>query len=108
MTLSVRYHPEALAELRADVAWYESRGAELGVRFETSVDEVVDSVLEWPESAAVWPGWGSIPAVRSRRVAGFPYRLVYLVQPTELVVIALAHEKRKPGYWQDRLSSPSE
>lgn len=34
MPLDVRYHPEALAELRADVAWYEERGAGLGDRFE--------------------------------------------------------------------------
>lgn len=39
------------------------------------------------------------------RVAGFPYRLVYLVQPADVVVVALAHEKRKPGYWRDRLAS---
>ena len=66
---------------------------------------MVYTVLEWPESGAVWPGSDSIPVVRSRRVAGFPYRLVYLVQATELVVIALAHQKRKPGYWRDRLSA---
>lgn len=104
MTLDVRYHPEALAELRADVGWYEDRGTGLGDRFEAAVDEVIDTVLEWPESGAIWPGWDSIPAVRSRRVAGFPYRLVYLVQPADLVVLALAHDKRLPGYWRERIS----
>jgi hypothetical protein len=49
VTLDVRYHPEALAELRADVAWYEDRGAGLGDRFEATVDDVIDTVLEWPE-----------------------------------------------------------
>lgn len=77
----------------------------LGDRFEAALDDLVYTVLEWPESGAVWPGWDSIPVVRSRRVVGFPYRLVYLVQSTELVVVALAHEKRKPGYWRDRLAS---
>lgn len=105
VTLDVRYHPEALAELRADVAWYEERGVGLGDLFEVAVDDLVDTVLEWPESGAVWPGWDSSPVVRSRRVAGFPYRLVYFVHATELVVVALAHEKRKPGYWRDRLTS---
>lgn len=104
MTLDVRYHPEALAELRADVAWYEERGAGLGDRFEGAVDDVLEKVLEWPESGAIWPGWDSIPAVRSRRVAGFPFRLVYLVQPTELIVIAFAHDKRLPGHWRERVS----
>lgn len=104
MTPNVRYHPEALAELRADVAWYEERGAGLGDRFEDAVDEVLDTVRDWPESGAMWPGWDSIPVVRSRRVAGFPYRLVYLAQPSELVVLALAHDKRLPGYWKERVS----
>jgi toxin ParE1/3/4 len=75
----------------------------LGERFEASVDELVDAVLEWPESGTVWPGWESIPVVRSRRVADFPYRLVFLAQASELVVIALAHRKRAPGYWRIRL-----
>jgi toxin ParE1/3/4 len=104
VTFDVRYHPEALAEFRADVAWYEERGAGLGDRFEASVDEMVDTLLEWPESGAVWHGGDISPVVRSRRVAGFPYRVVYLVQDTELVVVALAHEKRKPGYWRDRIA----
>ena len=52
MTLDVRYHPEALAELRADVSWYDDRGAGLGERFEAAVDVVVDTVLEWPDFAS--------------------------------------------------------
>ena len=105
MTLEVSYHPEATAELRTDISWYEDRGPGLGDRFEVSVDSVIDGVLEWRESGSVWPSWESIPVVRSRRVPGFPYRLVYLVQPGELVVVAIAHEKRKPGYWRDRVPS---
>jgi hypothetical protein len=103
VTLDIRYHPEALAELRADVSWYEERGAGLGDRFETAVDDVIEAVLQWPESGAMWPGWDSIPVVRSRRVTGFPYRLVYVVQPSELIVLALAHNKRLPGYWRERV-----
>lgn len=48
-------------------------------------------------------GWDSIPLVRSRRVPGFPYRLVYVAQTSELVVLALAHDKRLPGYWRERV-----
>lgn len=103
--MEIAWHPDAQGEFDADIDWYEARGAGLGDRFEVAVDEVAYTVLEWPESGAVWPGWDSIPVVRSRRGAGFPYRLVYLVQATELVVIALAHQKRKPGYWRDRLSA---
>lgn len=102
--MELAWHPDAQAEYDADVEWYEARVAGLGDRFETAVDDLVYAVLEWPDSGAVWPGWDSIPVVRSRRVAGFPYRLVYLVQATEVVVVALAHQKRKPGYWRERVS----
>lgn len=104
MTRDVRYHPEALAELRADVAWYEGRDTELGDCLEAAVDDVIKTILEWPDSGAIWPGWNSIPVARSRRVTGFPYRLVYVSQASELVVIALAHDKRLPGYWRERAS----
>lgn len=103
MTLHARFHPEAVAELRAEINWYEVRGAGLGDRLEAATDRMVDTVLEWPESGAVWPGWDRIPAVRSAHLAGFPLRPVYLVQPSELVVIALAHDRRFPGYWQERV-----
>lgn len=48
MTFQVRYHPDALAELRAHVAWYDDRGAGLGDRFETAIEEVVDTVVGGP------------------------------------------------------------
>jgi toxin ParE1/3/4 len=105
VTFEVRYHPEAFAELRADVAWYDKRGTGLGIRLETAVDGVLDTLHEWPASGAVWPGWTGRPVVRSRSVAGFPCRVVYIAEATELVVIALAHERRAPGYWRHRLAS---
>ncbi|GAB7004679.1 hypothetical protein JCM18899A_21520 [Nocardioides sp. AN3] len=70
----------------------------MGDRFDVSVNLLIDAVLTWPESGPVWPGWDSKPVVRSRRVPDFPYRLVYLVQADELVVVALAHEKRKRNH----------
>lgn len=103
--MGIAWHPDARGEFDGDIDWYEARGTGLGDRFEAAVDESVFTLLEWPESGTAWPGWDSIPVVRSRRVAGFPYRLVYLVQPAEVVLVALAHEKRKPGYWRDRLAS---
>ena len=81
------------------------RSRQQSFAFEAAVDAVVDTVVEWPESGAVWPGWASIPVVRSLRVSSFPYRLVYLVLPGELVIVALAHDKRAPGYWRDRVSA---
>ena len=43
--------------------------------------------------------------VRSKGVNGFPYRVVYFVAGEQLVVVAVAHTKRRPGYWRDRVRS---
>lgn len=103
MNRDIRYHLEAATELRAEVAWYEQRHRGLGDRFEIAVDEVLDGIVQWPESGTVWPGWDAIPVVRTLRVADFPHRLIYLAAQNEIYVVAVAHEKREPGYWRDRV-----
>jgi toxin ParE1/3/4 len=47
----------------------------------------------------------SQPAVRSKGVNGFPYRVVYFVTEELLTIVAVAHSKRRPGYWRERLPS---
>lgn len=42
--------------------------------------------------------------VRRVRVRRFPYQVVYLVIDNDVVVIAIAHDRRRPGYWAERLS----
>ena len=105
MTLTITFSPEAATELRADVAWYDNRHDGLGWRFEVAVDEVADGLVIWPESGAVWPGLDVGQIIRSHGVTGFPYRIIYTFNQTELLIIAVAHEKRRPGYWRDRLLS---
>ncbi len=41
--------------------------------------------------------------VRVKLLNPFPYSLLYSVEESEILVIALAHQKRRPGYWRDRL-----
>jgi hypothetical protein len=49
------------------------------------------------------PGVRASVVVRSARVAGFPYSVAFVELENELRVIAIAHDKRKPGYWLKRL-----
>jgi toxin ParE1/3/4 len=42
------------------------------------------------------------PAARHWTVRGFPYVVVYRVRPSDLYVVAVAHAKRRPGYWKNR------
>ncbi len=104
MTLAFVFHPEARAEFFADVDWYEEREVGVGARFEDAVREAIDAVVDSPESWAVWPGWDREPMVRSKGVDDFPYRVVYCVAGEGLAIVAVAHTKRRPGYWRDRVS----
>lgn len=104
MTLAFDFHPEARAEFFADVDWYDDREAGVGARFEVAVREAIDAAVDSPESWAVWPGWDREPVVRSKSVDGFPYRVVYFVAGDELAIVAVAHAKRRPAYWRDRVT----
>ena len=105
MTLAFEYHPEADAEFFAGVDWYEDRERGLGRRFLGAVRSAVDAAAEDPEAWATWPGWDREPMVRSKGVSNFPYRVVYFVQGDLLMIAAVAHAKRRPGYWRERVAS---
>ena len=105
MTLAFEFHPEARAEFFAGVDWYDERETGVGAQFGVAVRGAIDAAVDSPESWAAWPGWEREPMVRSKGVNGFPYRVVYFVAGELLVVVAVAHTKRRPGYWRDRVRS---
>ena len=104
MTLAFDFHPEAQAEFAADVDWYDAREPGLGGRFAEAVRAAIDAAVDDPAAWATWPGWDRQPVVRSKGVTGFPYRIVYFVEHDVLTIVAVAHAKRRPGYWRDRAS----
>lgn len=104
MTLGFDFHPEARAELFADVDWYDERESGLGERVEASVRGAIDAAVDSPNSWAAWPGWKREPVVRSKGVSDFPYRVVYFVQGDLLMIVAVAHAKRRAGYWRERVA----
>lgn len=106
MTLGFSFHPDARAELFADVEWYDEREPGLGERFGVAVRAAIDAAAKSPQSWAIWPGWDREPLVRSKSAGGFPYRVVYFVHDDRVMVVAVAHTRRRPGYWRERVPSP--
>ena len=80
MTHAVTWHPDAGSEFDADIDWYEEREVGLGDQFEAQVLDAVSDSAATPDAWPVWPGWDRQPVVRSKGVADFPYRVVYLLQ----------------------------
>ncbi|WP_256838606.1 type II toxin-antitoxin system RelE/ParE family toxin [Ornithinimicrobium faecis] len=99
----MEWHPQAEGEFDADIDWYEAREVGVGDRFEVEVLAAVDESAGSPAAWAIWPGWDRDPVVRSKGVHNFPYRVVYFVEEGLVTIVAVAHTKRRPGYWQNRV-----
>lgn len=93
----VVFHPEAEAELEVGVAFYEGRRSGLGLAFQEEVESFVWLVRSDPER------WPSYQGTRFRKclLKRFPFSLFYLDLDEFIWVAAIAHQKRRPGYWKD-------
>lgn len=103
MNLRVQFEPEADAEYRFAGQWYEARREHLGIEFFDAVDEAIDQVLAWPQSGTVEPHMPPELPVRRLAVTRFPYHVVYLEVNERIRILAIAHDRRKPGYWKVRV-----
>ncbi len=93
---------EAEEELTAAVEWYEER-AGLGRELLLAVRGAAMRIARRPAS---FPLVAHIPAalgVRRYLMQGFPYAVVFVELPDQVHVIAIAHLKRRPGYWRVRV-----
>jgi hypothetical protein len=99
VTLSIRTHSLASLELTEAVRWYESKRQGLGAEFLIEVTRAIDRL---GLNAEAGNPMSADQKTRRLLVARFPYQIVYRICPGEIVVVALAHLKRRPGYWKHR------
>jgi plasmid stabilization system protein ParE len=99
----VQFEDEADAEYRLAGRWYEERRERLGFEFFDAVDATIDRIVAMPRAGDLVPRMPADLSVRRRAVTRFPYHVVYLETATHIRILALAHDRRKPGYWQKRL-----
>jgi plasmid stabilization system protein ParE len=98
----VLFEPEASAELEEAAHRYEAQRSGLGLTFLAAVEGAVERLAAWPESGSAVPGVPASLSVRQLPVSRFPYRIVYMIASEELRVLAVAHSRRRPGYWRSR------
>ena len=104
--MNVRFHLLAQEEYQRATLYYATQGRGLGRDFFSRVEQTLASIRRFPRSRRALDTSG----VRQALLRQFPYMLVYVdeVDSTgnhSIVIYAVAHTKRKPGYWRDRLSS---
>ncbi len=97
--MNLRIHRLAVDEIDHEVDYYESIYPGLGVELEDEVDAALDMILRVPEVGAPWRH------STDRRVfvlSRFPFTLPYQITANDIVVLALAHTRKRPGYWSRR------
>lgn len=93
-------HPEALRELAEAVVWYEDQYPGRGQRFYDAITKEFARIRVAPSS---FPRWRRRLPARSTVVPRFPYTIFFVTEP-KVVIMAVAHDKRRPGYWIRRLT----
>lgn len=94
--MQVRLHPEAAEEFAEQVDYYERLQPGLGGRFYDEVMETLGWIRHHPRLPRVWRGY------RRVNLKVFPFYIAYVVLKERTWVLAVAHARRKPGYWLPR------
>lgn len=96
-SLPIRLHPSAAIDVEKGRAWYEERNPIVADAFLAEVDRAMAVIAEAPDR---WPHrYGRF---RYYVLPDFPYTIFYLDLPHVVHVIAVAADRRKPGYWKRR------
>ena len=99
----VRFASEVPDELAEAVLWYEARRHGLGSEFLDEVQATLPFIGGRPRSFPRLQDVDATLEIRRALLARFPYALVFLVREDEVRVLAVAHAKRRPGYWLSRV-----
>ena len=94
-----RFHSEARIEVRSITTWYRERSREAARGFADAIAEGTRSIREHPEA---WPTWRRAD-LRRRVLRKYPYSIFYVIEGETIVIVAVAHHRRRPGYWLPRL-----
>lgn len=98
----VRLLPSAEEEAADAAEWYEARRPGLGARFLDSLAAAMAQLARLPDSGAVFFTLKDGRPVRRILLSGFPYALCYERSESSIIVLAVAHTRRRPGYWLAR------
>jgi plasmid stabilization system protein ParE len=90
---------EAVIEAQQALEHLEAARAGLGAAFERALAQAFRHLQQFPESGA---SAEFANATRRWKLARFPYSIIYVTGGDRLVVIAIANERRRPGYWSLR------
>lgn len=96
--MKIRFLSAAESELFEAAAYYELQAQYLGENFLEIIEAAIAEIGETPKT---WPEIEH--GIRRRLIRRFPYSILYTFIDSEIVIVAIMHQKQKPKYWIERL-----
>jgi toxin ParE1/3/4 len=96
--MRLEFFEDAAAEIEEDRAWYLKRSESAEAGFLRELDHAIQQVTDAPGQ---WPQF--LAGTRRYVFPRYPYSLVYFVEGDVINVVAIAHDKKRPGNWRKRL-----
>lgn len=100
--MRVRLLEEAETEAQEAARWYEERQAGLGQQFLDALTHALEIIERQPQAFSRVSTNDANREVRRCVLQRFPYLIFYEVRAEEALVLAVAHARRRPNYWQHR------
>jgi toxin ParE1/3/4 len=94
---SLYVRPEAKADIREAMQWYNARREGLGADFRLCVEHAIDNIIRFPEGSPLVHR-----NLRRALIHRFPYGIFFIVEEARIVVTGVIHAKRSPRVWKRR------
>ena len=101
----IRIFQQAAEEATEAAAWYESERAGLGTEFAQAVDAAIDLLEQDIVPLTAMPGVAGARGAKRLLLRRFPYDIIVRESSEAIMIVAVAHHSRRPGYWRSRLRS---
>ncbi len=96
--MKVEFLELAQFELEDSREYYDFQQPKLGETFKKDVQSAVDKIIELPK---LYPEVA--PKIRRCLLHRFPFSIIYSISNETIIILAIAHQARKPFYWIDRV-----
>lgn len=100
MSRALEYLDEAIEEAEAAARWYAERSSAAATGFADEIDTAIAAIELNPEA---WPSYDH--GTHHYLLRRYPFSVVYRIEATRILVVAVAHGHRRPGYWASRLQN---
>ena len=101
VTRELEYLDQALEDAEAAARWYADRSLAAAAKFSAELDEAEEAIVERPDA---WPRFDD--GTRRYLLRRFPFSVVYRIEPARILIVAVSHGRRRPGYWKYRTRRP--